>query len=98
MKLPSSIATVCTVLSVSASVYAADTGSPFYGDPPDCWDPCDCRGNYTGGRCHSCGGGYVDDGMPVAREKIVSQTDQAVGPTPRAAPQPHKAVKPPPEQ
>jgi len=20
----------------------------FYTDPPDCWDPCDCHGNYTG--------------------------------------------------
>ena len=19
----------------------------FYSDPPDCWDPCDCHGNYT---------------------------------------------------
>jgi hypothetical protein len=28
----------------------------FYGDPPDCEDPCDCHGNYTGG-CRSCNGG-----------------------------------------
>ena len=31
----------------------------FYGDPPDCEDPCDCHGNYAGG-CRSCGGGYHD--------------------------------------
>jgi len=35
MKLSSTRAIVCTVLSVSASVYAANVGSPFYGDPPD---------------------------------------------------------------
>ena len=33
----------------------------FYSDPPDCWDPCDCHGNYTGG-CRHCGGGYGDGG------------------------------------
>ena len=36
----------------------------FYSDPPDCWDPCDNYGNYTGsgvssgagsGGCRSCG-------------------------------------------
>ncbi len=31
-------------------------------------------------------------------ERIISQTDQAVGPTARATPQPHKAVRPEPEQ
>ena len=35
MKLSSAKAIVCTVLSASASVYAANVGSPFYGDPPD---------------------------------------------------------------
>jgi hypothetical protein len=34
----------------------------FYSDPPDCWDPCDCHGNYTGGGCSSCGGGTHDGG------------------------------------
>lgn len=29
----------------------------FYSDPPDCWDPCDGYGNYTGGGCQSCGSG-----------------------------------------
>jgi hypothetical protein len=97
----------------------------FHGDPPDCWDPCDCHGNYTGGYptdgyptgggCRSCGnghnaydagpggfdrysrgpvGGRVDDGMPAARENIVSETDRVVDPGARAAGQPHKAVRP----
>ncbi|MGA2660932.1 MAG: DUF1080 domain-containing protein [Verrucomicrobiota bacterium] len=35
MKLPSAITTVCTVLSLSAGTYAANVGSPFYGDAPD---------------------------------------------------------------
>src|ERR1035437_6344569 len=35
MKLSFAITTVSTVLSFSASVYAANTGSPFYGDAPD---------------------------------------------------------------
>jgi hypothetical protein len=39
----------------------------FYGDPPDCWDPCDGYGNFTGG-CNSCGtaptrGGCSDCGQ-----------------------------------
>jgi hypothetical protein len=34
----------------------------FYSDPPDCWDPCDGYGNYSGGGCHSCGRGGCDDG------------------------------------
>ena len=88
----------------------------FYSDSPDCWDPCDGYGNYTGGgnggRCRSCGGGYdsgmggfdgysrgpvggrVDDGVPVPKENIVSQTDRVVGPAPKPASQPHKAAKP----
>lgn len=28
----------------------------FYSDSPDCWDPCDGYGNYTGSGCQSCGG------------------------------------------
>ena len=84
----------------------------FYSDPPDCWDPCDGCGNYTGGGCRSCGGGSnngsgvfdeyssgpvgsrVDDGAPVAKENIVSQTDRAVSPAPRPVAQPHKANRP----
>jgi hypothetical protein len=35
MKLPVATAGFCTVLSLSVSLYAANVGSPFYGDPPD---------------------------------------------------------------
>jgi len=35
MKLYSAITTTCTVLSLTVSLYAANTGSPFYGDAPD---------------------------------------------------------------
>ncbi len=28
----------------------------FYNDPPDCVDPCDGYGNYSGGGCRSCAG------------------------------------------
>ncbi len=80
----------------------------FYSDPPDCWDPCDCHGNYTGGGCHqgggqcrNCGGGHVDQGNVgdvVSGEKMISQTDQVVGASPGAAQQPHKAVRPQPQQ
>ena len=30
----------------------------FHGDPPDCCDPCDCHGNYTGVNTGPCGCGY----------------------------------------
>lgn len=76
----------------------------FYSDGPDCWDPCDGNGNYTGGSgCRSCGakagynrtvrgGGQVfdeyDDGQ---QEEIVSQSERTV-PTP-ASQKPHKAVR-----
>ena len=39
MKLLSAITTTCTVLSLTASMYAANTGSPFYGDAPDAHHP-----------------------------------------------------------
>ena len=35
MKLSSAVTAICTVLSLPASVYAANVGSPFYGDAPD---------------------------------------------------------------
>lgn len=35
MKLRFAITTICTGLSVCTSAYAANTGSPFYGDAPD---------------------------------------------------------------
>jgi hypothetical protein len=79
----------------------------FYSDSPDCWDPCDGSGNYTGGRCRNCGGGYaqttgygrnvvgnsVDDAyMPEGN--IVSQTDRVVGQSPNVVSQPHRANRP----
>jgi hypothetical protein len=82
----------------------------FYSDPPDCWDPCDDYGNYTGGGgCRNCGnrsgapidygrsstsGGRVDDGMPMTEGNIISQNDRAVGPAPSPASQPHRAARP----
>jgi len=35
MKLPTTTTTLCAVLSLSGGVYAANTGSAFYGDAPD---------------------------------------------------------------
>ena len=82
----------------------------FYSDPPDCWDPCDCHGNFTGGGCHSCrnghgggysrddmGDGYVDEGMPVSDGNVISQNDRVVGQTSNGATQPHRAMKQPTE-
>ena len=51
----------------------------FYGDPPDCSDPCDRCGNYTGGyggwnggggsgRGCNCGGGGGSVGQPVMEQ------------------------------
>ncbi len=69
----------------------------FYSDPPDCWDPCDCHGNYNGAG-HCAGGcaegpgvfdGYADGGVPAG--SVVS--DRAVGPSPTPASQPHKAAR-----
>ena len=79
----------------------------FYSDPPDCHDPCDCYGNYSGGGggggCRSCGGSaghtrnYVasqfDDGTPMTEEEgeLVPQADRVVTPAARQAGTPHKA-------
>jgi hypothetical protein len=35
MKLTSAITTTCTILTLTTSTYAANVGSPFYGDAPD---------------------------------------------------------------
>jgi hypothetical protein len=79
----------------------------FYSDSPDCWDPCDGHGNYTGGKCRSCGraigpttgygqnyvgNGNVDTGM--SEGNIISQSDRVVGQSPNDASQPHRATKP----
>lgn len=59
----------------------------WYNDPPDCSDPCDCCGNYTGG--HVRGGydgysGYVEGAYAGVRPgtnapRIVSQSDRTLG-------------------
>ena len=80
----------------------------FYSDPPDCWDPCDGYGNYTGrggygGGCRNCADGYGADGygvggygggMPAYGDNVVSRSDRTVGPAPKLATQPHRAVRP----
>jgi len=78
----------------------------FYSDPPDCWDPCDGYGNYTGGGCRDCGtGGEMDysysrprgsidqDGY-AAQGQVVS--DRVVRSAPRSSvqQQPRRAVRP----
>jgi len=88
----------------------------FYSDLPDCWDPCDCYGNYTGGGCRECGrqnaGGAIEDysygyrgqtissGLPVSKERIISQSERVVSPAPKPTiqQQPRQAVKPKPGQ
>jgi hypothetical protein len=73
----------------------------FYSDPPDCSDPCDDGGNYTGRGCHNCGGaqhgharGYVDDGEPVADEGVLTpQAERLTTPAPKPTPAPHRAVR-----
>jgi hypothetical protein len=67
----------------------------FYSDPPDCWDPCDGHGNYTGGGCRTCGGGgqagvRSDNGVPMSQDEIVVD-DRVV--TPGQSAVPHKAVR-----
>ena len=59
----------------------------WYGDPPECRDPCDAWGNFTGGGCARCGG-Y--GGEPVA-PMPGPYDDAGMAPPPdgiRMAPQP----------
>ena len=51
----------------------------WYGDPPDCCDPCDNHGNFTAGRqgCSSCGG-TVESGPVAARPATCSHCGQPV--------------------
>lgn len=48
-------------------------GETYWGgycsDPPDCCDPCDCYGNWTGGGC----GGYAGGGHPGAGYVVEGQ-------------------------
>jgi hypothetical protein len=82
----------------------------FYSDPPDCWDPCDSCGNYTGstgGECSSCGGsgrqhggfdGYTRgrrvEGDYDSQDNVISENDRSIEEIPKPAPQPHKATRP----
>lgn len=81
----------------------------FYDDPPDCWDPCDCHGNYgVGCRSSECrqarrvnrySEGCFDYGYGtpsgVGREQIISETERVVSPsqTPTPAPKPQTIGK-----
>jgi hypothetical protein len=80
----------------------------FYSDPPDCWDPCDCYGNYSGGsssECSTCGGGNasggcrncgnpVGGGMTVDEGNVVSRSSRTGGSVSRTAYQPRRTVRP----
>jgi len=81
----------------------------FYSDAPDCRDPCDTYGNYSGGGCRNCGGpsghthghhnGYADDGAPMTQEdEITPQAEHVMTPAhkPTLAP-PRKTIKPQPD-
>ena len=62
----------------------------FHGDPPDCCDPCDRCGNWTGG-AGACadgtcgnpgGGGRIDYRYSAGYDpRLISRTNRAVGPT-----------------
>lgn len=78
----------------------------FYSDPPDCWDPCDGCGNYTGSGYSSYGGangGYEGYRQRSATGNVFSDAEtvpageiveRRVGPAPKPAGQPHKATRP----
>jgi hypothetical protein len=65
----------------------------FYSEPPDCCDPCDRHGNWTGGPTGqgSCPSGGCEIGLPDEytasplssgyAPRVVSVTDQAISPT-----------------
>ncbi len=52
----------------AGSWYGGGCGEMYYGDwcsaPPDCCDPCDQRGNYTGGGASGYYGGYTPGTAP----------------------------------
>lgn len=80
----------------------------FYSDPPDCWDPCDCQGNYTGGSTMNYGSGHATGGcrncarqsgssmVGAGSEGMVRDervvSDRVMTPATKTA-QPHKAVR-----
>jgi len=73
--------------------------SEFHSDPPDCCDPCDCYGNFTGGGCTTCGpvgcgpttcgpagcGVMAENSAPntLPREEYVSRLKPPVEPAPK---------------
>ena len=82
--------------------YCPSCGERYWGDyydnPPDCWDPCDNGGNYTGGGCSSCGsrgrvqrysngdnGDYAEESaeeMATPQGTVVTQPGRTTSPTP----------------
>ena len=79
----------------------------YYGDPPDCCDPCDNCGNYTGGGCPTCGsrgrvqrygnGDYVEEGaeeMATPQGAVITQPERTASPTPAATSTLKPAVAP----
>ena len=63
----------------------------FHGDPPDCCDPCDCRGNFTGCRGGNCGCSprySVNNGVPgdSTNAPESEEMDPSRGPEPTKAP------------
>ncbi len=65
--------------------------SEFHNDPPDCWDPCDEYGHWTGreGGCSSCkrGGGPVyEDSAPIMPEGQPEMIPEGGMPAPTAQP------------
>lgn len=107
-------------LFIRPSYYGPSCGErywgDFYSDLPDCWDPCDCYGNYTGGGCQNCSrhnnsevstglgeeysygshGRTSTSGLPIPKERIISQSERIVSPAPKPTvqQQPRQAVKP----
>ena len=65
----------------------------FYSDPPDCEDPCDCYGNYAGGGCRSCGGGYLTVAgiRTAATIRMAADAATAAAPAARVASMPTAA-------
>lgn len=66
----------------------------FHGDPPDCYDPCDCYGNYVGG-CQTCDlgpAGMPADGVPAYAQRPTAGPTRIVGEPRKVAPAPRVAT------
>ena len=70
-----------TIRAADAAVAAADTWR-IYGGP----------GGFEGYSRNSVGG-RINDGLPAARDNIVSESERIVGPNSNASAQPHRAVQ-----